>query len=107
MTNARNVIGRFDAPLLALRLATTPSQHLLISVNGGSPEVDGIRAQLRSVQLIKLDTRCLTAEAVRRIGSEKKAILLRPDGYVGFRGGSKSARQFQAYARQNGLIRDN
>ena len=80
-------------------------QHLLISVNGGTPELDRVSRQLQPVQFVNLDTRWLSDDDARLTGSEEKVILVRPDGYVGFRGGAASAEELEAYARQDGLIR--
>jgi hypothetical protein len=42
-------------------------------------------------------------EGRRLLGNENKLLIVRPDGYVGFRGSISRPSEWEAYARQDGL----
>jgi 2-polyprenyl-6-methoxyphenol hydroxylase-like FAD-dependent oxidoreductase len=85
----------------------TDARHLALAVapswSEEAAEVESIRAGLPHARIIPLTFSALDVEGRHLLGAEKKLIILRPDGYVGFRGPLDNAELWQAYARQDAL----
>ena len=81
----------------------TSAKHLALVLNGTVAEVNDVRATLPGAEVTALETSQLDKQGQRLLGGEKKVILIRPDGYVGYRGPLESTSRLVAYARQDGL----
>lgn len=79
------------------------AKHLAIVVNGSTLELAQIRSDLPEAEVIPLYMPQLDDEGIDLMGVKKKVIIVRPDGYVGFRGLMKHRSEWLKYARQDGL----
>jgi 2-polyprenyl-6-methoxyphenol hydroxylase-like FAD-dependent oxidoreductase len=79
------------------------AKHLALVVNGSTLEIAQIRSDLRNAEVIPLCTPHLDDEGIGLLGIKKKLVIVRPDGYVGFRGLMKHRNEWLKYARQDGL----
>ena len=82
----------------------TEPRHLALVVNGSDVEIAHIRGELREAEVVPLYMPQLDDEGIRLLGIRKKIIIVRPDGYVGFRGALSDNKEWRAYARQDGLF---
>jgi len=82
----------------------TEPRHLALVINGSDAEIAQIRSDLPEVEVVPLYTPRLDDEGVRLLGIRKKLIIVRPDGYVGFRAPLANQKERRAYAQQDGLI---
>ena len=79
------------------------AKHLAIVLNGSSAEAAEIRVAAPLAELTELRTPDLDEEGLRLLGIEKKVLIVRPDGYIGFRAPIEKAAERRAYAQQVGL----
>ena len=82
----------------------TEPRHLALVVNGSDVEIAHIRAELPEADVVPLYTPQLDDEGISLLGICKKILIVRPDGYVGFRGALADQKEWRAYARQDGLF---
>ena len=64
----------------------TGGEHLAVLLDPVAPEVAEIKAGLPLAKVITVYVRDLSEEGLRALGTEKKLLIVRPDGYIGFRG---------------------
>ncbi len=83
----------------------TASKHLALVINGCDAEITQVRSDLGEADVVCLYTPQLDDEGIRLLGIKKKVIIVRPDGYVGFRAPLSQHKERRAYAQQDGLIR--
>jgi 2-polyprenyl-6-methoxyphenol hydroxylase-like FAD-dependent oxidoreductase len=84
-------------PLLS---SLTQPQHLLITQK--APDVAAAASALRRVTMLELAPQ-QSAEFLENFGNNRGVWVVRPDGYLGFRGGSDSERALIDYARSMGI----
>jgi hypothetical protein len=60
-------------------------------------------SQLAHVRVVDVRTSGLDDEGQRLLGTGNKLLIVRPDGYIGFRGSIEKRVEWQAYAQQDGL----
>ena len=82
----------------------TEPRHLALVINGSDAEISQIRSDLPEVEVVPLCMPQLDDEGIGLLGIRKKLIIVRPDGYVGFRGPLTLRKERLAYAQQDGLI---
>jgi 2-polyprenyl-6-methoxyphenol hydroxylase-like FAD-dependent oxidoreductase len=82
----------------------TDGKHLAILLDSTDAEAQALTAHLTHVEVLHLQSSDLDEEGRRLLGTQKKLLLVRPDGYIGFRGPITKSAELAAYARQDGLI---
>ena len=82
----------------------TGSRHLALVINGSNLEVAQVRSDLPEADVVSVCTPQLDDEGINLLGIRKKVLIVRPDGYVGFRGGMKYRHEWRKYALQDGLV---
>jgi hypothetical protein len=83
----------------------TDARHLalVLTPNNSALEMESVRKGLPNAKVTALHASELDEEGRRLLGMEKKLLIVRPDGYVGFRGPLDNPEFWQAYARQDAL----
>jgi 2-polyprenyl-6-methoxyphenol hydroxylase-like FAD-dependent oxidoreductase len=81
----------------------TDARHLVLVINGSNLEVAQVRSDLPEADVISVCTPHLDDEGIGLLGTRKKVVIVRPDGYVGFRGAMKYRSEWRKYAIQDGL----
>ena len=81
----------------------TGAKHLALVVNGSNVELAQIRSDLPEADVMSVYTPQLDDEGIGLLGIKKKVVIVRPDGYVGFRGTMKYRSEWRKYALQDGL----
>jgi hypothetical protein len=81
----------------------TAAKHLAIVLNGSATETAEIQVGLPQAELAQVSTPDLDDEGLRFLGIEKKLLIVRPDGYVGFRGPIDKTTEWHAYGHQDAL----
>ncbi len=82
---------------------TTP-RHRVFCLNADMDDVETLRNGFRHADVIRLATEELEEEGRHLLGDEGKMIVLRPDGYVGFRGRMGFQTELMKYAEQDALV---
>ncbi len=72
-------------------------RHRAVFVNAEEAETADVTRHLRNVNVTSIRSQGGAP------GREKKLVILRPDGYIGFRGPLENTPAWQDYARQDGL----
>jgi 2-polyprenyl-6-methoxyphenol hydroxylase-like FAD-dependent oxidoreductase len=83
----------------------TTASHRVYGLNLDSDDVESLRSKLPGADVIPLATAQLEQEGRRILGDEAKMLVLRPDGYVGFRAPMGCQAELMNYARQDALAR--
>jgi hypothetical protein len=73
---------------------------LAIILDGSDAEISGVEARLPSAEILPLSVTALDAKGRRALGAERKLLIVRPDGYVGFRGPIADVPAQMDYIRQ-------
>lgn len=81
----------------------TDAKHLMLLLNATDRERDEIKARYGSTPVIHLHSSDIDDRGLAALGKEKKVLIVRPDGYIGFRGPLAKHDALQTYARQDGL----
>jgi 2-polyprenyl-6-methoxyphenol hydroxylase-like FAD-dependent oxidoreductase len=85
----------------------TGAKHLAVVVapfpGEAARQIEQIRARLAHVDVMSVPLSALDDEGRRLLGSEKKLLIVRPDGYVGFRGPLGDAAGWESYSLQDAL----
>jgi 2-polyprenyl-6-methoxyphenol hydroxylase-like FAD-dependent oxidoreductase len=82
----------------------TEARHLALVINGSDAEVDQVRMNIPQAEVVPLHLPQLDDEGINLLGITKKIVIVRPDGYVGFRGPIARRQEWLDYARQDGLL---
>jgi len=82
----------------------TMAKHLALVINGSDVEKARIRSEMPGAEVISVVTPQLDDEGIRLLGTHKKVLIVRPDGYVGFRGSMAQEEERRAYAQMVGLM---
>jgi hypothetical protein len=82
-------------------------KHLAVvvsnSTHGSGRAVAAIRDGLPNAELIPLPVSCLSEDDRDLVGREDKLLIVRPDGYIGFRGPIDDPEPWRKYAQQDAL----
>jgi 2-polyprenyl-6-methoxyphenol hydroxylase-like FAD-dependent oxidoreductase len=82
----------------------TEAKHLAIVLGGTDAEMGEIRTGLSRARVLGIRAADLDMQGRQLLGKDKKLLILRPDGYVGFRGSLAKSADWAAYGRQDGLM---
>jgi hypothetical protein len=77
--------------------------HLALVVNGSATDVAMLRSDLPEADVVPVYTPHLDDEGINLLGTKKKVVIVRPDGYIGFRGSLKHRNDWRQYAVQDGI----
>lgn len=80
----------------------TDGKHLALLLEATDQEVAEVTS-LAPARVLRLRASDLEDEGRHLLGVEKKLLILRPDGYIGFRGPVAKRAEWRAYAQQDGL----
>ena len=92
--------GSGDSTLLG---RWTSGRHLCVVLNAGNELISALKGSLPHVDLLALSSTDLDENGERLLGEEPLLLIVRPDGYIGFRGSPTASDQWRAYARQDAL----
>jgi 2-polyprenyl-6-methoxyphenol hydroxylase-like FAD-dependent oxidoreductase len=81
----------------------TEATHLAILLDAKNDEADQMAARLSHARVVAINGSDLDADGQRQLGKDKKLLIVRPDGYIGFRAPLTKTAEFQAYAQQDAL----
>lgn len=81
----------------------TEARHLAIPYNADAYELSEIKARMPVADVYPLDGSELDEQGRELLGQHKKLLILRPDGYIGFRGPIDKHDEWAAYVNQDGL----
>jgi 2-polyprenyl-6-methoxyphenol hydroxylase-like FAD-dependent oxidoreductase len=81
----------------------TSGKHLGVAVNATEGQVAELKTALTEVDLLPIAAANVGEEGRRLLGDKPSLLLVRPDGYIGFRGPLDKSDQWRAYARQDAL----
>jgi 2-polyprenyl-6-methoxyphenol hydroxylase-like FAD-dependent oxidoreductase len=81
----------------------TEAKHLVLLINATERERDVVAHSLTQATVMGLKEEDLDDEGRHTLGLETKVLVVRPDGYVGFRGPLSKREESLAYARQDAL----
>lgn len=81
----------------------TDGKHLVVLLNARTEEQAAVSKSLPNLRIESITTARLDEGGRKLLGTEGKILVLRADGYVGFRDGFDHLRELDAYAQQNGL----
>jgi hypothetical protein len=81
----------------------TEPRHLAVLLDASAALVEAVRQALPAALVKAVHTAGLDEEGRRALGGDAKLLVVRPDGYVGFRGPLEAETERAAYARQDGL----
>lgn len=81
----------------------TDAHHLVLPLDASEPEIGDLRASMPHARIEPINAADLDETGRRLLGSEKKLLIVRPDGYVGFRGPIDSRSGWLEYAAQDAL----
>lgn len=84
----------------------TDGKHLVVLLNARTEEQAAVSKSLPTLPNLRIEsitTARLDEGGRKLLGTEGKILVLRADGYVGFRDGFDHLRELDAYAQQNGL----
>ncbi len=82
----------------------TEATHLAVLMDLSHEEIDEVKAGLPMAKTVMVHVRDLDEEGLRALGTGKKLLIVRPDGYVGFRGIVEPHMPWTEYAEQDGLV---
>jgi hypothetical protein len=94
-----------DLPLRksSLLQGWTAPRHQVFCLNLDKDDVEMLRKGLRHADVVPLASVDLDEDGRRLLGDEGKMFVLRPDGYVGFRGRAGFQPELMKYAEQDAL----
>jgi 2-polyprenyl-6-methoxyphenol hydroxylase-like FAD-dependent oxidoreductase len=81
----------------------TQARHLVIPYNADADELDGLKMRLPLADVYQLYSADLNQKGRKLLGRSKKLFILRPDGYIGFRGRLDKHDDWIGYAYQDRL----
>ncbi|MGA9389935.1 MAG: FAD-dependent monooxygenase [Candidatus Sulfotelmatobacter sp.] len=82
----------------------TDTRHLVIAMDATEQVKADLASALSHARVIALRAEDLDSEGGRLFGRQPKLLIVRPDGYIGFRGPLEQSNGWQAYARQDALL---
>ncbi len=81
----------------------TAPRHLILVVDETGAAVDLVRAILPAAEAVSLPFSRFDEEGRRLLGKEPKVLVLRPDGYIGYRGPLWNIEGLREYAARDAL----
>jgi 2-polyprenyl-6-methoxyphenol hydroxylase-like FAD-dependent oxidoreductase len=81
----------------------TEGEHLALLLGATEAEVAEVTGELAHAKVVARREEDFEAEGRKLLGGGKMLLIVRPDGYVGFRGLLEAREAWRAYARQDGL----
>ncbi len=81
----------------------TSAQHRIVMLNREVAKVEPITTTLPNAEIVAIRSADLDDAGKNELGSEPKLVVLRPDGYIGFRGPLNRSQEFAEYVRQDAL----
>lgn len=82
----------------------TDARHLAIVIDAREEVRAHLASMLAHARIIHLRAENLDSEGRRLLGQQPKLLIVRPDGYIGFRGALEQLDHWQAYASQDALL---
>jgi 2-polyprenyl-6-methoxyphenol hydroxylase-like FAD-dependent oxidoreductase len=82
----------------------TAPRHRVFCLNSGKDDIETLRRGLQHADVVSLATADLEEDGRRLLGDDGKMLVLRPDGYLGFRGRMGSQTELMKYAEQDALV---
>jgi hypothetical protein len=76
---------------------------LALLLGATEAEVAEVTGELAHAKVVARREEDFEAEGRKLLGGGKMLLIVRPDGYVGFRGLLEAREAWRAYARQDGL----
>jgi 2-polyprenyl-6-methoxyphenol hydroxylase-like FAD-dependent oxidoreductase len=80
------------------------ARHLAVALNASEDELSELRNALAHADVVPLSSSTLDDAARHQTGSGSKLMIVRPDGYLGFRGSLDGTKGWREYARQDALL---
>jgi 3-(3-hydroxy-phenyl)propionate hydroxylase len=81
----------------------TARRHRVFGLNLDQADIDSLKRSLRHADVVSLSTKDLDDAGRRLMGDEPKILVMRPDGYLGFRSRVGYHDELTKYALQDGL----
>jgi 2-polyprenyl-6-methoxyphenol hydroxylase-like FAD-dependent oxidoreductase len=81
----------------------TRAKHLVVMLNRDVAKVEPITCALPNAEIVAIRSADLDDVGKSELGTEPKLVILRPDGYIGFRGPLNRSQEFSEYVRQDAL----
>jgi 2-polyprenyl-6-methoxyphenol hydroxylase-like FAD-dependent oxidoreductase len=81
----------------------TSGRHLAVLVNGTETMRSDLATSLPHTDIKLIATADLDAHGRQLFGGHSSLLLVRPDGYIGFRGSPEQSEDWRAYARQDAM----
>lgn len=81
----------------------TDARHLVLLINVPDSQSRAIQRDVDQTKFVSLSPDDLDDSAQRLLGTEPKVLIVRPDGYIGFRGPVSKTAELSAYLRQDRL----
>jgi hypothetical protein len=82
----------------------TAPRHRVFCLNVDKDDTETLRRDLRHADVVALAVADLEEDGRRLLGDEGKMFVLRPDGYVGFRGRMGFQPELMNYGKQDALV---
>ncbi|HLY39727.1 MAG TPA: FAD-dependent monooxygenase [Terracidiphilus sp.] len=82
----------------------TEPKHLALLLEPTGAEVNELRQTLPQAVVITVRAAELDRDGLRALGTSKKLLIVRPDGYIGFRGHAEPHTPWMEYAEQDGIL---
>jgi len=79
-------------------------KHLALLLEPTDAELNELRQNLPYAAVLSVHAAELDREGLRALGTNKKLFIIRPDGYIGFRGHSEPHTPWMEYAEQDGIL---
>ena len=81
----------------------TKAKHRVVMLNRDVAKSEPITAALSNAEIVAIRSANLDDVGKSELGTEPKLVILRPDGYIGFRGPLNRSQEFSEYVRQDAL----
>ena len=82
----------------------TDARHLAILLEPSAADIAEVKSGLPRAKLVHIQVSDLDGEGLRALGTNSKLLIVRPDGYIGFRGVVEPHMPWVEYAEQDGLV---
>jgi hypothetical protein len=79
------------------------AEHLAVLINITPTERAELEKQLERAKVVTIVSSQLDDEGRRLLGMERKVFIVRPDGYIGYRGSRSGGAEFASYVKQDGI----
>ncbi len=79
----------------------TEAEHLAVLMNATPTEKAALEMQLAQTKVVAIVTSQLDDEGRRLFGAERKVFIVRPDGYIGYRGSGVGSAELASYLKQD------